>query len=84
MLRRELAQLRSELDAQREGTYRALAGIQSQLMDLDRTLSLASDEIWGDGSPTGARLSMARGTLTAVQAEVDDLSRQVLRATLVP
>ena len=82
--REELARLRSEFDAQRENTRRALVGIQSRLTDLHGILSLASAEIWGDGSSTGARLSMAQRALNTIQAEVDDLTGQLRQGSSAP
>ena len=72
--REELQRLRSELDAERRTVHRAVGDLQSRLTELDRTLRLASVEIWGDGSPTGARLAMAERTLAAIRAEVDGLA----------
>lgn len=72
--REELRQLRSDLDAERQAVHRAVGDLQSRLAELDRTLRLASAEIWGDGSPTSARLAMAAKTLEAVRTEVDALA----------
>ena len=76
--REELNRMRSELDADRQRLYRSIAKIQSRMEDLDRTLKMASAEIWGDGSSTGARLSTAQHTLASLHAEVDALA-SVLR-----
>ena len=72
--REELQRLRSDRDAERQTVHRAVADLQSRLAELDRTLRLASAEIWGDGSPTSARLAMAERTLAAIRAEVDGLA----------
>lgn len=73
--REELVRLRAEMSGDRQRLYRSVAAIQSGLEDLDRTLSLARAEIWGDGSSTGSRLSMAERALTSVRTKVDDLAR---------
>ena len=72
--REELQRLRSELDAERRALRRAVGDLQSRLEELDRTLRLASAEIWGDGSPTSARLAMAQRMLATARAEVDTLA----------
>lgn len=69
----ELQRLRASVDAERQRLYRSVAGIQSRIEELDRTLNLASAEIWGDGSPTSARLAMARRNLESIRSEIDGL-----------
>ena len=75
--REALNRLKSELDVDRQRIYRAVAGIQSHVEDLDRNLNRASAEIWGDGSSTGAHLATARRTLDALQAEMDALVNEL-------
>lgn len=75
--RRQLVQLQSQLTAERERLSRLATTIQSRVEELDRTLNLASTEIWGDGSSTGSHLSTAKRTLDSLQAEVDDLVRHL-------
>jgi hypothetical protein len=72
--REELQQFRTQTDAERQKLHRALAAIQGCLEDVDSSLKTASAEIWGDGSPTSARLSTARHSLASVRADVDDLA----------
>lgn len=69
----ELQRLRASVDAERQRLYRSVAGIQSRIEELDRTLNLASAEIWGDGSPTSARLAMARRNLESIRTEMEGL-----------
>lgn len=75
--RQQMAELKAQMAAERHTLSRAVSIIQSRVEDLDRTLSRASSEIWGDGSSTGAHLSTAQRTLTSLQAEVDALAKQL-------
>jgi len=78
--REELNRLRSELDADRQRIYRSIRVIQSHVEDLNRTLKLASAEIWGDGSSTGSLLSTALRSLDSMQVEVDALGNELRAA----
>lgn len=82
--REELNQLRSELDAERRRIQRSITVIQSHVDDLNRSLKLASAEIWGDGSSTGSLLSTALRTLTSVQAEIDALGNALRAGSDMP
>lgn len=76
----ELQRLRSSVDAERQRLYRAVAGIQSRIEELDRTLTMASAEIWGDGSPTSARLATAQRALASLRTEVEGLASELRSA----
>ncbi len=71
--REAMDRLKSEITAERQRLHRTAQIIQSRLEDLDSSLKQASAEIWGNGSPTSARLATAQGNLTAIRADVDDL-----------
>ncbi len=75
--RDELSQLRSQLDADRRRIHRSITAIQSHVEDLNRSLKLASAEIWGDGSSTGSLLSTALSSLAAMRVEVDALGTEL-------
>ena len=76
----ELQRLRTSVDAERQRFYRAVAGIQSRIEELDRTLNMASAEIWGDGSPTSARLATAQRSLASIRTEVEGLASELRSA----
>ena len=71
--RETMHRLQAETAAERQRIHRAAVGIQGRVQELERSLSLAQTEIWGDGSPTAARLATAQRSLASLQAEVDAL-----------
>lgn len=71
--RETMHRLRAETGAERLRIYRAAVGIQGRVQELERNLSLAQTEIWGDGSPTAARLATAQRSPASLQAEVNAL-----------
>lgn len=75
--RQQIADLKAQLEAERRNLARAVTVIRSHVEDLDRTLSRAGAEIWGDGSSTGAQLSTAQRSMTSLQAELDSLVKQL-------
>ncbi len=75
--RQELTRLRSEIETDRRQMAQAVTAIQARVEELARTLGLAQVEIWGDGSPTAARLSMAQRSLASLEDEVGSLATEL-------
>jgi hypothetical protein len=78
--RDEMQRLRAQVDAERQRLSRSIAILQSRVEDLDRIVNMASTEIWGNGSSTGARLSTAQRALADIRAEVVDLATALATA----
>ncbi len=82
--RQQVAELKAQLEAEERNLARAVTLIQSHVEDLDRTLSRAGAEIWGDGSSTGAQLSTAQRSMASLKAELDNLAKQLQTPSRAP